>query len=429
LYQVCWNSIRVATGQMKPGPDIQRSIKEFYSALSQGQLPPVSGDEGKGMVAWVEKVAQRADAEKVQQCQISGELKPAPILVTGGSGFLGSALVNALLSGGSRVRILVNRRRLGNLEKHPFVDVVAGNLGDPDVVDRAVRGVQLVYHVGAATSGSWPQNECGTIWGTKNVLDACLRHGVKKLVYVSSLSVLRYAGLPAHALLDESSEVEPFPEQRGHYANSKLQAENLVLQAVRDNALKAVILRPGSIFGPGAEKVPPYGVVQIGNRWIVMGNGKALLPLVYVQDTVDALLQAAESDAAVGQVIQVVDPQQITQREYLRYCGPKMPETRVHYVPMALLYCAAAAMQCLGALARRSVPLTIYRLRSIKSHVEFDCNAARQMLDWKPRFGIPKGLDTMFVKGSIQGDDLATARPTSDPLLTNETIPQKVERV
>ena len=292
VMQVYWNSLLVATRRMVRGSDIHRSVREFHIALSNGGNPPVSAIEGKRIVAWVEQAARQADADKRQIVLTSSEVTRASILVTGAAGFLGSKLVNTLLSQGKRVRLLVTWRSTVDAWNHSSLDVITGDLGDPDVVDRAIRDVQAVYHVGAATNGSWVNFECGTIWGTKNVVASCLRHQVKKLVYVSSLSVLQYAGLPSRIRLDESALLEPFPEKRGNYANSKLEAEKIVMEAVRKHDLKAVILRPGSIFGPGAEKVPPYGIVPVGNRWIVMGNGNALLPLVYVDDVVDALIKS-----------------------------------------------------------------------------------------------------------------------------------------
>jgi predicted dehydrogenase/nucleoside-diphosphate-sugar epimerase len=398
VMQVSWNSFRIATRRMVRGSDIHRSVREFHIALSNGSNPPVSAIEGKRIVAWVEQAARQADADKRQIALTSSEVTPASILVTGAAGFLGSKLVNTLLSQGKRVRLLVHRRSTVDAWNHSSLDVITGDLGDPDVVDRAIRGVQAVYHVGAATNGSWADFECGTIWGTKNVVASCLRHQVKKLVYVSSLSVLQYAGLPSRIRLDESALLERFPEKRGNYANSKLEAEKIVMEAVRKHDLKAVILRPGSIFGPGAEKVPPYGIVPVGNRWIVMGNGNALLPMVYVDDVVDALLKSEECDEATGQIFHVVDPEQITQREYLKYCLTRLREIKLHYMPMPLLYCAAATMQCLSALARVNAPLTIYRLRSIRPHVEFGCAAAQRVIGWEPRVGIRKGLENTFAK-------------------------------
>lgn len=393
VIRVFWNSVRVATGRLVRGPDIHASIREFYAALSNDSAPPVSPYEGKRMVAWVEKIVGAPDADQGRTVLTAADSKPASVLVTGAGGFLGCALVKELLSQGKRVRLLMRR---GPDEDSSSADICLGDLGDPDVVDAAIRGTEIVYHVGAATHGSWPDYECGTIWGTKNVVASCLRHQVKRLVYVSSLSVLGYAALPARARVNESAQLEEFPERRGDYANSKLQAEKIVMEAIRDRNLRAVILRPGNIFGPGAERVPPYGVIPIGNHWVVIGRGDALLPLIYVSDVVDALLKSAECAEAIGRVIHLVDPEQITQREYLKYCQAKMPEIRVHYVPRSFLYCAAAGMQGLGALARIHVPLTIYRLRSIKTYVEFDCTAARQLLGWTPKTGVRNGLEQTF---------------------------------
>jgi predicted dehydrogenase/nucleoside-diphosphate-sugar epimerase len=393
VMQVCWNSARAATGRLVRGPDIHASIDEFYTALSGGSAPPVSPQEGKRMVAWVEKIAGAADAQQIRPVHPSTGSRTASILVTGGSGFLGSALVKALLSQGKSVRVLT-RKELD--EDSHCADVCVGDLGDPDVVDAAIQGTEIVYHVGAATHGSWADYECGTIWGTRNVVASCLRHQVRTLVYVSSLSVLSYATLPLRARVSESAELEQFPERRGLYASSKLQAEKIVMEAVRDCNLRAVILRPGNIFGPGAERVPPYGVIPIGNHWMVIGRGDTLLPLVYVRDVVDALLKSAECTEAIGQVIHLVDPEQITQREYLKYCQTKMSELRVHYVPRSVLYCAAAGLQGLGALARINIPLTSYRLRSIKPYLSFDCSAARQLLGWTPGIGVRNGLEQTF---------------------------------
>jgi nucleoside-diphosphate-sugar epimerase/predicted dehydrogenase len=396
VLQALWNSIRVATGQLPPGADIDRSINEFYTALSTGSTPPVSTTEGKRMVRWVEKVAREADAQEPPQSQTHGVHKPASVLVTGATGFLGRALVDRLLSKGERVRVLTRRNSIGSGGIHPCVDVFTGDLGDPDAVDRAIRGVSVVFHLGAATNGSLEDYECGTIWGTKNVVDSCLRHRVGRLVYVSSLSVLQYASLPSDKAIDESSTLEPFPKKRGHYASSKLKAEQIVKEAVRTEGLNAVILRPGSIFGPGAESVPPYGIVSMGNHWIVMGNGKTLLPLVYVEDVVDALVRSAECGEAAGEVIQLVDPNQINQEEYLQFCSTKNPQIKTHHVPMLFLYCAAIAWESLGRIARIEVPLTVYRLRSIKPRVKFDCVAAQKILGWRPQVGLSRGLDKTF---------------------------------
>ena len=167
------------------------------------------------------------------------------------------------------------------------LDAVYGSLGEPEAVDRAVAGVEVVYHVGAAMKGWREDFEAGTVWGTRNIIDACLRHRVKRLVYVSSLGVLDHAGHEDGVIVDEESPVEPNPDLRGLYTQTKLEAERMVLAATKERGLDAVIVRPGQIFGPGAEKVTPNGVIKLAGQWIVAGNGKRMLPAVYIEDVVD----------------------------------------------------------------------------------------------------------------------------------------------
>jgi predicted dehydrogenase/nucleoside-diphosphate-sugar epimerase len=387
------NAVRFATGNIGPSPDIQRSITEFYSALSKGTHPPVSAEEGRRIVAWVEKIARPAD-ELISRSEPTSDRRPAQVLVTGAGGFLGRRLVDALLEGGRSVRALV-RRPSNTLPDHLLLRLTYGDLGQPEVVDAAMDGIETVFHVGATTNGGLEDYQCGTIWGTQNVVEAALRHHVKKIVHVSSLGILDYVRLPEGSSVDEHSPLEQFPDQRGYYAKTKLQAEQIILGGVA-RGLNAVLVRPGQIFGPGAEHVAPYGVFSLGRRWIVMGRGQMELPLIYVDDVVDALIKAADAPTAPGEIVQVVDDQKITQREYISVCMKKLQPLRASYMPMPLLYGAAVMLEVLGRALGRSVPLTRYRLRALKGHLRFDCTAASRQLGWKPRTGVAEGMKITF---------------------------------
>ncbi len=392
---VCRNVALFATGRIGPAPDIERSIRAFYEALADGTPAPVSTSEGRRIVGWLDRAASEADRERADMREAEPPLKPAAILVTGASGFLGRATVQALLGTGESLRLFSRRPPTPEVAAHPRVSFICGDLGQPEVVERAMEGIEVVYHVGATTGGSAEDYLSGTIWGTTNMLASALKANVKRFVYISSLSVLDYVAIPNGARVDEQSPLEPNPDQRGLYAKTKLDAEQLVLEAI-GKGLKGVILRPGQIFGPGAERVTPYGAIGFGNRWIVMGNGRAELPLVYVEDVVDAMLRSVEFDAAVGRIFQLVDPVIVDQREYLAGLRERCPEIRVSYVPKVILYCAAAGLQILGKLLKRSVPLTFYRLRSLKTHLQFDCSAAQTLLGWSPRIGVKEGLRRTF---------------------------------
>jgi predicted dehydrogenase/nucleoside-diphosphate-sugar epimerase len=403
LWNVPWNMLRFATGSLKPSPGIYRGVQDFYQALAADRPSPVSPEEGRHLIELLCQVAEPADRDSDRRRAEAAveSLEPARTLVTGGNGFLGSALVERLREKSEPVRLLLRRPPPVDSPANPSspggpVSIVYGSLGQPDVVDRAMRGVDLVYHVGAATKGATGDFKQGTVWGTRNVIESCLRHQVKRLVYVSSLSVLDHAGRRNGTPVTETSPVEPHPEWRGAYTQTKLEAEKMVLDAARARGLPVVIVRPGQIFGPGAERTTPNGVISIAGRWIVAGLGSRPLPLVYRDDAVDALLLAAESETAVGRIVNVVDPAAILQNEYLRRCTPSLGVIKVWKVPVFLLLAAGCAIEALGLLLKRSVPLSRYRIRSLRPLSPFDITTASALLGWKPRVGLEDGLRRTF---------------------------------
>jgi predicted dehydrogenase/nucleoside-diphosphate-sugar epimerase len=409
FFKVSGNVVRFATGRLAPSPGIGVSVTKFYEALSQGAPPPVSAEEGRRIVHWAELATRGASADKrAMNAEAAATPPPAKTLVTGASGFLGSALVARLLSNGESIRVLA-RRPLAGLEGNPRVHVVRGDLGDPEAVERAVKGVDLVYHAGAGMRGGTEAFESGTVWGTKNIVAACLRHGVKRLVYVSSLSVLDHAGHKKGVPITESSAREPHPELRGAYSQTKLIAENLVLDAIRDRNLPAVILRPGQIFGPGAEKTPPSGIIGLAGRWLVMGSGGLPLNLVYVEDVVDALLLAATKPDVSGRVFQLVDAATLTQREYINAAKSYGSAPRVSFVPKLVLSTLALGVELLGRVLHRNVPLSRYKIRSLAPISPFDGSAARDQLGWTPAVGTREGLLRTFSKADAKGSVLALA--------------------
>jgi predicted dehydrogenase/nucleoside-diphosphate-sugar epimerase len=397
-FRVPINLLRFMTGSLKPSPGIYRCVQDFHLALRNGTALPVPPEEGRRMVAWIEETCADTDGEKDARlyAEVTRPLPPARVLVTGGAGFLGRPLVERLRANGDSVRLLLRRPPAPG--SHDDVAVVLGSLGQPDVVDHAVEGVEVVYHLGAAMKGGPAEFEQGTVWGTRNIIESCLRHGVKKLIYVSSLSVVDHAGHATGVAVTEDTPYEPFPDRRGAYTRTKLLAEKMVLDAVRERGLRAVIVRPGQIFGPGAERVTPNGIIGIAGRWLVAGNGSRLLPLVYRDDAVDALQLAEKSEGAVGQLVNVVDPARVSQNEYLRHCS-SVEGLRVQRVPVWLLMIGATGIEILGELMKREVPLTRYRIRSLKPLSPFDVTKAKNVLGWSPAVGVQEGLRRTFGRG------------------------------
>jgi predicted dehydrogenase/nucleoside-diphosphate-sugar epimerase len=386
LVDVPRNVVAFARKQIRQYHGVQELVIAFYEALAEGRRPPVTADDAISVVRWTEEVARAADREYQEKLNRFPLAARIPFLVTGASGGLGSALVERLLADGQKVRVMVRR-----LPEQPRLglEYAIGDLGDPEAVDRAVRGAETVFHVGAAMKGGWLDHQGGTIEGTRNVLAACRKHGVRKLVHTSSLSVIDWAGADAFAPVNEETALEGRAEERGSYTRAKLEAEKLVSEEAA-RGLPAVIVRPGQIFGGRIPLMTAAVARRAAGRFVMLGDGEMPLPLVYIEDVVDALLLAAKSNLSHGEVIQVVDPEPWTQNQVLAEVhGTSVKVVRIPRVAVFAMGGASEVM--LGLLGKKS-PLSRYRLKSALALRRFDGHRAEELLGWKPRIGVREGI-------------------------------------
>jgi nucleoside-diphosphate-sugar epimerase len=360
-------------------------VTEFYRRLAAGEPPPVSVDDAAQVVHWVEQVARAADEDHRRQLvpfQLSAKV---PYLVTGASGSLGKATVKRLRAEGHKVRVF--QRRIPS-KPEDGIEYAFGNLGDPAAVDRAVKGAEIVIHCGAAMKGGWPEHKGGTVVGTQNVIDSCKKHGVSQLVHISSMSVIDWAGSAGNGAVSEAANLEPRPDERGAYTRAKLEAEQLVAAAAAAG-LPTVILRPGQIFGGGIPLINGAVARNAGGRWLVLGDGKLELPLVYIDDVVDAILCSIAKRPTHGEVIQIIDPEHLTQEEVLGLAGGTRPIMRL---PRPLVFALGKLSELpLGALGRPS-PIAVYRLKSALARLHYESDRAESLLGWKPRVGVREGI-------------------------------------
>jgi nucleoside-diphosphate-sugar epimerase len=263
-------------------------------------------------------------------------------------------------------------------------------------VERAVEGTSEVFHLGATVEGWAEEFQCATNLGTRHIVDAVLCHQVPKLIYMSSLSVIHTAAARRGVKINENWPLEPYPESRGLYSQTKLEAERIVTDAVRDRKLRAIILRPSEVIGPDRPFLSGAAAIDAGKRLVVLGNGRSTLPVIWIEDLVDAIMAAAGSNRFDGTVLNLVDPEPLTQDDVAKYylAATGKRKSIVHF-PLSLLYFAAFGADTLFRLLVRNAPITPYRLRLAIGRREFDCTAAAETLGWRPRVGVRQGLSRM----------------------------------
>ncbi len=251
-------------------------------------------------------------------------------LVTGGAGFIGSSICEALLAKGERVRVIddFSTGRRSNLEPLTGVDVVEGSIVDPEAVAKAMKDVDVVYHQAAipsvVRSVDNPQaSMLANVQGTTVVLDVARRSGVRRVVFAASSSA--YGDTPT------LPKVETMPTSpRSPYAVSKLTGEHLMRVFASIYGIETVCLRYFNVFGPKQDPASQYAAVipnfitaaLEGKRPKVHGDGEQTRDFCFIDNTVRAnLLAGSTSNKLSGEVINIACGERISLNTLLQYIG------------------------------------------------------------------------------------------------------------
>ncbi len=336
------------------------------------------------------------------------------VLVTGATGMLGRCTAEFLIARGDEVSVLQRRpSRLGCRE-------VLGDIADPEVVRRAVRGHDAVVHLAAKVdvAGRWPEYARTNIGGTSNIVEACRSQRVSRLVHVSSPSVA-HAGRPLVAVGAEPADPAGV---HGHYSRSKAVAELAALAA--DSATLAVlVVRPHLVWGPGdTQLVEPVVARARKGRLPVIGSGGALIDTTYIDNAAAAMAAALDACGPVhGEAFVVSNGEPRPIYEILtRLCAAAgVPGPRPS-VPTPAAWLAGAAAEGVAALAHlsewgwsrpltrahsgwssssrplsrgRAAPrLTRFLVEQMATAHWFDQRRSREALNWSPHVSLEDGF-------------------------------------
>ena len=318
------------------------------------------------------------------------------VLVTGGGGFLGRAVVERLLRRGHQVRSYARGSYPALAARG--VEQVRGDLADPRATAAACAGCRAVVHAAAlvpGTPGTASRFHAVNVAGTEAVIAGCRAHRVERLVFASSPSVV-FAGRDLRGV-DESI---PYPDHYDSpYARTKALAEQAVL-AANDGALAAAALRPHLIWGPGDRHLVPALIARARRgRLVRIGRGPFRIDVTYVDSAAEAHALAVERlapgapPAGRAYFISQGEPVDLWQfvGRLLQLAGAPPVRRRV---PRWLALAAAGLAEGAGRLLRPAAapPLTRFLVREISSSHWFDISAARRDLGYAPPVSIAEGL-------------------------------------
>lgn len=319
-------------------------------------------------------------------------------LVTGGCGFVGRHLVNALAERGDKVTVI----DIGAKAFRPDVHFIDADIRNAKAVAAACAGVDVVYHNASVVHTK--QNQQQTVWdinlkGSEHVLAGCREHHVPKLVYVSSASVVYDGGD-----IENGDESLPYPTtSQAPYADSKIAAEKLILHANGKDGLSTVSIRPHVVYGPGDSRFLPAVLAraEAGKLKFKVGKGDKLSDFTYVSNLVDALLSAADKlqpgSLIAGQAYFITNGEPNTFFGFANMILQELgypPVTRS--VPEWLAYAAATIAETIDTLKGGAIGvesgMTRFAVRYMCTHHYFSIDKARRDLGYVPKVSLREGI-------------------------------------
>lgn len=355
-------------------PGLAEIFEAFYRAIQGRGEAPVSDENIASTVSICERVAEELRAS--WPTPGSGIQRVAPrLLVTGGTGFLGSELVRTLAANSVGVRVLA-RREPAPWERIEGVDYVVGDLGEA-IPEGAVAGVETVVHLAAETSGGFEEHRRNSIDATERVLRAAARAGAKRFIHVSSLAVHQSAG--GVRGIREDTPLEPDARERGAYVWGKVESERLAKGLAVDLGIELKIVRPGAIIDRSAFEPPGRLGKRLGNLYVAVGAPSDRLGTVDRDFAAAVLAWTITHFDKAPAVINLLSPELPEKRELIADLKRSNPGLRVIWLPWPLLAgisrCAVVAQRL---LRRGRSPVDIEKVFAVEG---YDTAEARRLAE------------------------------------------------
>ncbi len=318
------------------------------------------------------------------------------VLVTGGGGFLGRAIVKKLLK--DKVIVKSFARNLYQQLSRLGVEQIQGDLSNKNDVVNACKGCTSVFHVAAKPGiwGTWQEYYSVNYIGTLNVIKACKKNKVSRLIHTSSPSVI-FNGKDMEGV----DETYPYPEKfEGYYSETKAMAEKIVL-GCSSNTLKTIILRPHLIWGPGDNHLIP-GIIKRSKRLKKIGRTDDLVDTIYIDNAADAHVLAWEKlkkNPGLSKSIYFISQDQPISKwemadRFLQAAG--LPPVK-GYVSKKTAFWAGAVFEIFYRLfnIKKEPVMTRFAAKELATSHWFDISKAKNELGYVPKVSIEQGLEKL----------------------------------
>ncbi|MEM6753455.1 MAG: NAD(P)-dependent oxidoreductase, partial [Cyanobacteria bacterium P01_C01_bin.38] len=321
------------------------------------------------------------------------------LLITGASGFLGKYVVAEALRCGFEVRAAIrhtsNEKRLA-WRNSDNLELIRIDLTTTVGLEEALKGIDAVVHLAAAKQGNYDTQYANTVTATKNLLESMVAVNAKRLVAISTFSVYDYLNTPSDSIINEDSPIESQPQHRDVYAQTKLIQESL-FRDFEQNGGEVTILRPGIVYGRNNLWNAHLGVNLKNRLWIRIG-GKAQLPLTYVENCAQAIVNACARKQAIGKTLNIVDHDLPTQKVYIDKILkllPRQPSTiGVNWGMMHLLARSTwlSNQKLLSGKMKLPGILVPAKLEARFKPFHYSNEKAQNILDWQPSYSLDEAL-------------------------------------
>jgi predicted dehydrogenase/nucleoside-diphosphate-sugar epimerase len=324
---------RRAVRRQRSYPGLAELFDAFYESIRENLPSPVSEQNILATTRICQTVEEALRAPRRHRRRIGTEERAGRVVVTGGTGFLGNAVVRALREGGRPVTVVARRApppwELAEDVTYLPVDLAQGPNRE------AFDGAEAVIHCAAATSGGWDAHQAHSLDATENVLRAAHEAGVRRFIHVSSLSVLE-AGRAA--TLSEDSPLHADSRAAGPYAWGKAESERIARARAAELGIGLRIVRPGALMDENAFDPPGLLGRRIGNVFVAVGSGRDRLPTVDVKLVAHTLAWMVNNFTDAPDVLHMIDPDPPTKRSLVARLRHDSPDLSVVWLPRLLLH-------------------------------------------------------------------------------------------